>query len=110
MFLSDAELAEICAPLKSAAAQKRFLRSLGLVVNEKPNGKPLVVRSHAEWVLSGKPPGHVQSSQPVPLTGDKAAVLALWGKSDPRTQPNVDGMLKHLSERKGNRKKKIEGA
>lgn len=88
MFLSDAEIAEICAPLKASAAQKRFLRSLGLVVNEKPNGKPLVVRSHAEWVLSGRiGPGTAPAF-------------------DPRSQPNVEGMLKHLGERKLNRKKK----
>jgi hypothetical protein len=87
MFLSDSEIAEICAPLKSSAAQKRFLRSLGVVVNEKPNGKPLVVRSHVEWVLSGR-------------IGPSAAPAF-----DPRTQPNVEGMLKHLSERRGYRKK-----
>lgn len=87
MFLSDAEIAEMCAPLKSAASQKRFLRSLGLVVNEKPNGKPLIVRSHVEWVLSGR------------IGPD--AVPAF----DPRSQPNVEGMLKFLSERSGSRKK-----
>lgn len=90
MFLSDAEIAEICAPLKSSAAQKRFLRAFGMVVNEKPNGKPLVVRSHAEWVLSGR-------------IGPSAAPAF-----DPRTQPNVEGMLKHLSERKGYQKKNAD--
>ena len=90
MFLSDAELAEICAPLKSSAAQKRFLRSLGLVVNEKPNGKPLVVRSHAEWVLSGR----IGPAVPPAF--------------DPRTQPDREALLKVLSERKGYRKKQIE--
>lgn len=90
MFLSDAELAEICAPLKSAAAQKRFLRSLGLVVNEKPNGKPLVVRSHAEWVLSGR----IGPAAGAPF--------------DPRTQPDREALLKALSERKGYRGKKVD--
>lgn len=85
MFLSDAELAEICAPLKSAAAQKRFLRSLGLVVNEKPNGKPLVVRSHAEWVLSG-------------CIGPRVTPL-----SDPSNQPDRDALLKVIRERRGRR-------
>lgn len=88
MFLSDAEIAEICAPLKASAAQKRFLRSLGIVVNEKPNGKPLVVRSHVEWVLSGQ-------SGP--------AVAPVF---DPRTQPNVEGLLKHLDSRVQSEKKK----
>ena len=88
MFLTDAEISEICEPLKSSAAQKRFLRSLGVVVNEKPNGKPLVVRSHIEWVLSGR------------LGFGTAPAF------DPRTQPNVEGMIKHLSERKLRRMKK----
>lgn len=88
MFLTDAEIAEICEPLRSSAAQKKFLRSLGIVVNEKPNGKPLVVRSHIEWVLSGR-------------IGPGAAPAF-----DPRTQPNVKGMLEHLSKRKLNRPKK----
>ncbi len=87
MFLTDAEIAEICEPLKSSAAQKRFLKSLGVVVNEKPNGKPLVVRSHIEWVLSGR----IGPSAPPAF--------------DPRTQPNVEGMIKFLSERKLKRTK-----
>ncbi|WP_432731476.1 DUF4224 domain-containing protein [Variovorax sp. W6] len=89
MFLTDAEIVEICEPLKSSAAQKRFLRSLGVVVNEKPNGKPLVVRSHIEWVLSGR------IGPAVTLPG-----------FDPRSQPNVEGLLEHLSKRKLTRKKK----
>lgn len=90
MFLTDAEIAEICEPLKSPAAQKKFLRSLGVVVNEKPNGKPLVVRSHIEWVLSGR----------IGPTAPPAF--------DPRTQPNVEGMIKFLSERKGRRQQKSD--
>ncbi|RUR65871.1 DUF4224 domain-containing protein [Variovorax guangxiensis] len=89
LFLTDAEIAEICDPLKSPAAQKRFLRAFGMVVNEKPNGKPLVVRSHAEWVLSGR-------------IGPSAGPAAF----DPRTQPNVEGLLEHLSKRKLRRPKK----
>jgi len=52
-FLSDAEIAELCAPLTQAAAQVRHLRGLGLTVSTKPNGRPVVIRSHAERVLSG---------------------------------------------------------
>ncbi len=88
MFLTDAEIAEICAPLKSSTAKKRFLRAFGMVMNEKPNGKPLVVRSHAEWMLSGR-------------IGPSVAPAF-----DPRTQPNVKGMLEHLSKRKLTRPKK----
>ena len=49
LFLSDAEVAEICAPLTQPAAQIRYLRrELGLQVKQKPNGKPLVLRSSFE--------------------------------------------------------------
>lgn len=54
-WLSDAEVDELCAGLTQHAAKARYLRSLGLTVQIKPNGRPLVVRSHAEAVLSGAP-------------------------------------------------------
>jgi hypothetical protein len=53
--LSDAEIADICDPLVSAAAQRRYLASLGLVVRSKPNGRPLVARAEFERVLVGRP-------------------------------------------------------
>lgn len=55
LFLLEAEIAELCAPLTQPSAQVRYLRSLGLTVTVKPNGRPAVVRSHAEAVLSGLP-------------------------------------------------------
>ena len=53
MFLSDTEIAEICAPLVMPAAQRRYLTSLGLLVRAKPNGRPLVARGEFERVLIG---------------------------------------------------------
>jgi len=52
-YLSDSEVADLCAPLTQPAAQVRYLQQLGLQVAKKPNGRPVVVRSHAEAVLSG---------------------------------------------------------
>lgn len=54
MFLSDTEVADLCAPLTQPAAQVRYLRALGLTVTLKPNGRPVVIRCHAEAVLSGR--------------------------------------------------------
>lgn len=54
LFLSQAEIDDLCHPLTQAAAQVRFLRASGLTVTVKPNGRPAVVRSHAESVLSGR--------------------------------------------------------
>jgi Domain of unknown function (DUF4224) len=52
LYLSDAEIADLCAPLTQPAAQVRYLRALGLTVAVKPNGRPVVIRCHAEIVLS----------------------------------------------------------
>jgi hypothetical protein len=47
-FLTDAEIAEICTPLIAPSTQIRYLARLGLIVNRKPNGKPLVARGEFE--------------------------------------------------------------
>lgn len=54
-YLTDDEISEICAPLRMAGAQCRYLRDkLGFVVKTKPNGKPLVARGEFERVLVGR--------------------------------------------------------
>ena len=45
--LSDPELADICRPLTQHAARIRYLRTLGLRVERRPDGSPLVRR--ADW-------------------------------------------------------------
>jgi uncharacterized protein (DUF1499 family) len=51
-FLSDAEVYELCFPLRMPAAQVRFLRNrLRLHVSVKPNGRPIVMRSELERVI-----------------------------------------------------------
>ncbi|MVT28541.1 hypothetical protein GO496_08055 [Acidovorax citrulli] len=61
--LSDDEIDRICAGLTQSAAKVRYLRTLGLRVDRRPNGRPLVAR--AEW---GAPlrqsPGAAVRSQP----------------------------------------------
>lgn len=54
-FLTDEEIAGICDPLVMPAAQRRYLSTnLGLMVKEKPGGKPLVARSEFERVLGAQ--------------------------------------------------------
>ena len=50
-FLADAEVAALCDGLERPAAQLRYLRGLGLYVERKPNGRPLLMRSELERVL-----------------------------------------------------------
>lgn len=45
--LSDAEIDRICAGLTQHLAKVRYLRGLGLRVDRRPNGRPLVAR--IEW-------------------------------------------------------------
>ena len=85
-FLSQAEIDEICEPLKLPGAQRRYLsKVLKLQVHEKPNGRPLVARSEFERVLGaerfGVPPATLQNA------------------------PNVLGMMEHLQNRKKNGQK-----
>jgi hypothetical protein len=51
-WLSSDEVDDLCAPLKQHAAQIRFIRGLGITVREKPNGAPLVMRTHFEEKMS----------------------------------------------------------
>lgn len=60
-WFTDAEIDELCAGLTQHAAKARYLRDLGLTVQTKPNGRPLVMRAHAEAVLSGMPSTQTQA-------------------------------------------------
>lgn len=51
MDLTDIEIDNICAGYVQSAAKVRFLQSIGLVVRRKPNGRPLVNRSHYDAVM-----------------------------------------------------------
>lgn len=63
-YLTDTEIAEICEPLVAPSAQHRFLKKLGLIVNRKPNGKPLVARGEFERVLVGRAAEPAQNVSP----------------------------------------------
>ena len=49
--LSDLEIEQICAGLNQNAARVRYLRRIGLVVRQKPNGRPLVNRAHYDAAM-----------------------------------------------------------
>ena len=54
--LTDEEVDAICAGLKQNAAKLRFLRCLGLTVDPKPNGRPLVNRAHYDAIRGSSRP------------------------------------------------------
>ncbi|MBK7017563.1 MAG: DUF4224 domain-containing protein [Sulfuritalea sp.] len=70
-WLTKDEIDDLCQPLTQAAAQIRFLRSLGLTVKTKPNGTPLVIRSHFEQVMN---PAGKRSQR----HGHSRTALAIW--------------------------------
>jgi len=72
-YLTDTEIAEICEPLVAPAAQRRYLAKLGLIVQRKPNGKPLVARAEFDRVLVGRAPEVAQNG--TPGQPDRAALL-----------------------------------
>jgi hypothetical protein len=51
-WLSQNEIDDLCKPLIQHAAQIRFISGLGINVRAKPNGAPLVMRSHFEEVMN----------------------------------------------------------
>jgi hypothetical protein len=54
-YLSDAEVDDMCSPLKQNAAKVRYLTTvLRLAVNRKPDGRPLVWRADLERVRAAE--------------------------------------------------------
>lgn len=49
--LTDPEIDNICDGYIQNAARVRYLRSLGLTVRQKPNGRPLVNRAHYDAMM-----------------------------------------------------------
>lgn len=75
-WLTDDEIADLCAGLKQAAAQTRFLRQLGLNVRAKPNGRPLVMRTDFESLTTPT------ANKPTPQRGpNRAALVAHFQKA-----------------------------
>lgn len=79
-YLSDDEINGICEGLALGGAQCRYLRGLGMLVNRKPNGRPLLARSEFERVLGAGRFGRAQN--------------------DASTGPNVAAFDEYLAKRK----------
>lgn len=79
--LSDQEVDALCEGLVQNAARIKYLRSLGLTVHVKPNGRPLVARSHAERVLAGDRVAEAASpaARQVPQP-DRAGLVHFFGR------------------------------
>ncbi|MET4574979.1 hypothetical protein [Ottowia thiooxydans] len=78
-YLTDAEIDEMCDGLEINAAKVRHLQSFGLTVNRKPNGRPLVLRSHSDAVLSGQAEAIAKAEAPPPQL-NTAGIIELFSR------------------------------
>ncbi len=76
-WYTDQEIDDLCAGLQTNAAKCRHLRAQGLMVTQKPNGRPLVMRAHAEAVLAGLQQVQAEAAKPALNVPNKAALIAL---------------------------------
>ena len=97
LWLTEAEIDELCDPLTQPSAQVRFLRASGLTVTVKPNKRPAVVRSHAESVLSGQRPTPPSFQVGKPESG-----------ANPR--PNIEGFMKLIQGGRRGKKTAVESS
>lgn len=80
-WYTDQEIDDLCNGLVTNAAKVRYLRGLGLTVTQKPNGRALVMRTHAEAVLSGLKQIQADATPvPTPARTNKAGLIALFGQ------------------------------
>lgn len=80
-WYTDEEVNSICAGLVNNAAKVRYMQGMGLTVNRKPNGAPLVMRAHAEAVLSGLQQLQAAAAPKGKHVPDLAAYRNSFGKS-----------------------------
>lgn len=76
IWLSDAQIDSMCEGIKRNHERLTYLRSLGLTVKEKPNGKPLVMISNVEAVLGGVPSSKPSANGAASAEPDRAALVA----------------------------------
>lgn len=80
-WYTDKEIDDLCEGLHTNAAKCRHLRAQGLTVTQKPNGRPLVMRAHAEAVLAGLKQVQEESATPVKNGPNRAALIELFSRS-----------------------------
>lgn len=82
-WLTDAEIDDRCEGLTQNAAKVRYLRSLGLTVTTKPNGKPVVERVHYDQVMAGLPVDKRRKAKPpapAPAQPDAAGLVLAFSR------------------------------
>ena len=78
-WYTDQEIDDLCCGLTNNAAKARYLGNMGLTVTRKPNGRPLVMRGHAELVLSGLKQLQAIEVKAAPSQTNRAGLIAMFG-------------------------------
>lgn len=83
-WFTDSEIDDMCEGLEQDAAKVRHLEAMGLFVRRKPNGRPLVMRAHAEAVLSGLNEREIEEQRnptsPAPVGTNRGALVQMFAR------------------------------
>ena len=85
-YLSDDEIAGLCDGLVAPIAQLRYLKRMGLLVQRKPNGKVLLMRSELERVLGADRFGAQAQNQATAQPNRAALMQVIGGKRGAQAQ------------------------
>lgn len=82
-WVPDAVINGMCEGLTQDAAKVRYLRRLGLTVDTKPNGKPLVLNSNVEAIFGGHQEALDTSKEAVrqPVQPNRAGLVLQFGRN-----------------------------
>lgn len=92
-YLTDDEIAEITKPLMQGAARCRYFRRLGIKVDPRPNGQPLVGR--AEFEAARLAPERATAA-PAPLAENVVSIdrTALRARQERGKRPPRAGVIR----------------
>jgi hypothetical protein len=88
-WYTDEEIDNLCAGYERNHDKVKYLRSLGLHVERKPNGRPLVIRAAAELILAGMKAANdalqAEASAVNPPAPDRAGMVLFLASRQKRT-------------------------
>ena len=86
-YLTDAEIAHITEPRTQGAARIKFFRRLGVKVEPRPNGQPLVWRANFEAARAAPAANDAAAPAEPDWSGFRKKVRSDGGEKEKRRQP-----------------------
>jgi hypothetical protein len=78
--LTDAEVRDMVSPLTQPAAIVRWFKAQGFTVRKKPNGMPLISRSHFETMMAVNTATEEKKPDDLTVSPDVAAFMLRFKK------------------------------